>query len=136
MMKQNVTTSIQYQNQSGDNFTNILWAAFCMKVFCPVFLYLQFLFVILWQKEICKKTTCKISHYMQAYFWVPIYRKQQRKPVASFSHATRKWPEYELHSFSHLKSHSRDLHWLLFFFCLIFNEFHGYLDMQWVYQRW
>ncbi len=44
----------------GVNFTNILWAAFCMKVFYAVFLRLQFGFVIFWQKEFGTKAAHKI----------------------------------------------------------------------------
>jgi len=40
---------------TGVNFTNILQAAFCMKVFCVVFICLQFVFIIFWQKEISPK---------------------------------------------------------------------------------
>ncbi len=35
----------------GVNFTNILQAAFCTKVFCAVFTCLQFGFVIFWRKD-------------------------------------------------------------------------------------
>ena len=41
------------------NFTNILWAAFCAKMCCVAFLYLQFVFVIFWQKEIGRKLLVK-----------------------------------------------------------------------------
>ena len=34
------------------NFTNILQQFFCTKVFCEPFMYLQFVFVIFWQKKI------------------------------------------------------------------------------------
>ena len=33
---------------------------FCTKAFCAAFLYLQFVFVIFWQKEIGAKAACKV----------------------------------------------------------------------------
>ncbi len=37
------------------NFTNILWADFCTKVFCAPFMCLQFGFVIFWRKDLGAK---------------------------------------------------------------------------------
>ncbi len=44
----------------GINFTNILLASFCTKMFCVAFLKLQFGFVIFWQKNIGAKAALKI----------------------------------------------------------------------------
>jgi len=44
----------------GMNFTNILKAIFCTKVFCSAFLYLQFGFVIFWQRNIGAKAACEV----------------------------------------------------------------------------
>ena len=44
----------------GVNFTNILRVAFCTKVFCTVFLLLQFGFEFFWQKNIVAKDACKM----------------------------------------------------------------------------
>jgi hypothetical protein len=44
----------------GMNLTNVLKATFCTKVFCSAFLYLQFGFVIFWQKNIGAKTARKV----------------------------------------------------------------------------
>jgi hypothetical protein len=44
----------------------------------------------------------------------------------------------DLQAVSHLKSHIWNLHWLNYssLFFLIFNDFHGYLDMQPPFKRW
>jgi hypothetical protein len=44
----------------GVNFTNILWAAFCLNVFCKAFICLQFGFVIFWQKDFGTKAAHKM----------------------------------------------------------------------------
>ena len=44
----------------GGNFTNILRAAFCTKVFCAAFMCLQLRFVIFCRKEICAKADHKM----------------------------------------------------------------------------
>jgi hypothetical protein len=44
----------------GVNFTNILQAAFRVKVFCAAFLCLQFGFVIFWQKDFGTKAPHKM----------------------------------------------------------------------------
>jgi hypothetical protein len=43
----------------------------------------------------------------------------------------------DLQAVSHLRSHLWNLHWLLYssLLFLIFNDFHGYLDMQPLFQR-
>ena len=35
-------SELRKKKREGVSFTNILWAAFCMKVFCATFLYLHF----------------------------------------------------------------------------------------------
>jgi len=44
----------------GANFTNILRAAFCLKVFCADFMCLQIGIAIFWRKEISAKAGCKM----------------------------------------------------------------------------
>ncbi len=44
----------------GVNFTNILRAAFCTKVFCAAFMCLQFGFVNFWQKDFGAKAAHKM----------------------------------------------------------------------------
>ncbi len=43
----------------GVNFTNILQAPFCMKVFCAAFLWLHYGFEIFWRKYIGTKAACR-----------------------------------------------------------------------------
>jgi hypothetical protein len=45
---------------SGVNFTNILRAAFSFKSFCAAFMFLQFGFVIFWQKDFGTKSDHKM----------------------------------------------------------------------------
>jgi hypothetical protein len=44
----------------GVNFTNILQAAFCTKVFCAAFMCLQFGFVMFWRKDFGAKAAHKM----------------------------------------------------------------------------
>jgi hypothetical protein len=46
--------------RQGIIFINILGIAFCTKVFCTAFHYLQFSFLIFWQKNIGAKAAHKI----------------------------------------------------------------------------
>ena len=54
------TDSKAYVTPLGANFTNILEVAFHTKLFCAAFLYLQFVFVLFWQKDFGKKDGRKI----------------------------------------------------------------------------
>jgi len=46
--------------QPSVNFTNILRASFCTKVFCAAFMGLQFGFVIFWQNDFGAKAAHKM----------------------------------------------------------------------------
>ncbi len=50
----------QQQPPPRDNFTNILRAAFYLKVMCVAFLYLHFRFVVFWHKRMCAKAAQKM----------------------------------------------------------------------------
>jgi len=44
----------------GVNFTNIIQATYCLKVFCKDFLYLKFGLIFFWWKKIGAKAACKM----------------------------------------------------------------------------